>query len=64
MKKFILSAIILVSLVSVSSCRQDEDFSAEEQARIDLLQSTIDNANSTDNVIIVSDREPVIPPRK
>ncbi len=62
MKKFILSAILLISLVSVSSCRQDEDFSAEEQARIDLLKNA-----TTDEVmdnIFVSDREPIKPPRK
>ena len=62
MKKFVLSVIVLVSLVSVSACRQDDDFSAEEQARIDLLKNATTD-NTLENVLI-SEREPIKPPRK
>ncbi len=66
MKKFILLTIALTSSLVVTSCRQDDDFNADELARLELLKKARENANATttSNIDMMLDGDPVPPPRK
>ena len=65
MKKFILLTIALTSSLVVTSCRQDDDFNADELARLELLKKARENANATttSNIDMMLDGDPVPPPR-
>lgn len=66
MKKIILSLFVITSVITLNSCRQDDDFNADELARLELLKKAREGASATTDTAkdMMLDGEPIPPPRK